>query len=141
MSFGWAAGDIAAAISLAYSLIQALDSCDGAASDYREAVDFLRNLNHTLQPLAQFPELTAHPGYGKEISERVGYIKEPVETFLKSAEEYTASLGASAAKGHHRHIFRKMKWHIFVSKKVVALRQKIESHMRIIDLLMQRLTL
>ena len=94
MSFGWSAGDIAATIALAYNLIQVLDSCDGAAHEYREAVSFLRDLRRTLEPLAQFPNLTAQPGYGKEIAEQVGYIREPVETFLKSAEQYTASLGS-----------------------------------------------
>jgi hypothetical protein len=44
MSFGWSAGDIAAAITLLYNLDEALDSCDGAAGDYREAVGFLEDL-------------------------------------------------------------------------------------------------
>ncbi|KAH7020281.1 hypothetical protein EDB80DRAFT_702743 [Ilyonectria destructans] len=43
MSFGWSAGDIDAAASLVYRLIQAPDSCDGAAGDYREALSFLRD--------------------------------------------------------------------------------------------------
>jgi hypothetical protein len=40
MSFGGSAGDITTAVKLIYTLIQALDSCDGAASDCREDVGF-----------------------------------------------------------------------------------------------------
>lgn len=49
MSFGWSAGDIAAAVTLVCKLIQAVDSVDGAAGNYREAVSFLRDLNRTLE--------------------------------------------------------------------------------------------
>ena len=141
MSFGWSAGDIAAAITLTYNLIQALDTCDGAAADYREAVSFLRDLKRTLEPLQTFTACNANPAYGREIEEQVGYIKEPVGHFLTAVLKYEPSLGAAAKEGHHRHIFRKLQWYMFMSKKVLALRKKIESHMRIVDTLMQRLTL
>lgn len=141
MSFGWSAGDIAAAITLAYNLIQALDTCDGAASDYREAVSFLRDLMETLGPLQTFTACNANPIYGKDTKEQVGHIKEPVEKFLAAVLKYEPSLGAGAKEGHHRHILRKLQWYIFMSKKVLGLRRKIKSHMRIIDTLMQRLTL
>lgn len=141
MSFGWSAGDIAAAITLAYNLIQALDTVDGAASDYREATFFLQHLLRTLEPLQAFTASNAAPVYGKGIGEQVGYIKEPVEKFLAKVLKYEPSLGAKAKEGHHRHVFKKLQWHVVVSKKVLVLRSKIESHMRIIDTLMQRLTL
>lgn len=83
MSFGWSAGDIAATIALAYNLIQVLDSCDGAAHEYREAVSFLRDLRRTLEPLAQFPNLTAQPGYGKEIAEQSGIYQETCGDILE----------------------------------------------------------
>ena len=108
MSFGWSAGDIAAALTLAYSLIDALDSVDGAADDYREAVSFLGDLRCTLGPLGKFPDLAEYPGYGKEISQQVSYIKEPVETLLQSVVKYESSLGADAAQGRHRHIISKI---------------------------------
>ncbi|KAF4635285.1 hypothetical protein G7Y89_g2801 [Cudoniella acicularis] len=78
------AGDIAAAITLAYNLIQALDSCDGAASDYRDAVSFLQDLNRTLEPLQTFTTINANPTYGRDITEQVTHIKEPVERFLEA---------------------------------------------------------
>jgi hypothetical protein len=71
MSFGWSAGDIATAVKLIYNVIQALDSCDGAASDYREAVSFLRDLKRTLDPLETFAAWKADPSYRKDIEEQL----------------------------------------------------------------------
>ncbi|KAI0451866.1 hypothetical protein F5B21DRAFT_485364 [Xylaria acuta] len=141
MSFGWSAGDIATAVTVVYNLIQALDSCDGAAGDYRETVSFLQDLKRTLEPLQTFTAWNAYPTYGRDIGEHVGHIKGPVEQFLSATRRYEPGLGARAQDGHHRHVVRKLQWHIFMSKKVLGLKKKIESHMRIIDTLMQRLTL
>lgn len=65
MSFGWSAGDFAAALTLAYHLIQALDSVDGAAGDYREAVAFLLDLKRTLETLAKCSDLAEYPSCGE----------------------------------------------------------------------------
>jgi hypothetical protein len=140
MSFGWSAGDIAAALTLVYNLIQALDSVDGAAGDYRETVSFLRDLKRTLEPLQTFTAWNKYPEYGQDIGEHVAHIKEPVEIFLTAVLKFEPSLG-NAKDGHHRHVLRKLQWYMIVSRKVLALRKKIESHMRVIDTLMQRLTL
>lgn len=99
MSFGWSVGDIAATISLAYNIIEALDSCDGAAGDYREAVSFLRALKRTLEPLQAFTAWTAYPSYGVDIEEQVKQIREPVQTFLEAVVKYEPSLGAKAKEG------------------------------------------
>ncbi|KAI0543273.1 hypothetical protein F4679DRAFT_569382 [Xylaria curta] len=141
MSFGWSAGDIATAVTVVYNLIQALDSCDGAASDYRESVSFLRDLKRTLEPLQTFTAWSAYPSYGRDIREHVGHIKEPVGQFLAMVQKYEPSLGSKAQDGHHRHVVRKLQWHMFMSKKVLSLKKRIESQMRMIDTLMQRLTL
>jgi hypothetical protein len=140
MSFGWSAGGIAAAITLVYNLVEALDSHDGAAGDYREAVAFLRDLKRALEPLRTFTAWQTYPEYGREIGEQVEHIKEPIGKFLDKVLKYEPC-GAKAAKGHHRHVLRKLQWYLFMSKKVSNLRKKIESNMRIIDTLMQRLTL
>jgi hypothetical protein len=141
MSFGWSAGDIAAAITLVYNLIEALDSRNGAAGDYREAVGFLRDLKHTLDPLQVFTVWDAYPTYGRDITEQVAYIKGPVESFLEAVLKYKPSLGTKAVAGYHRHALRKWQWYVCISKKVVTLRRNVESHMLMIDLLMRRLTL
>jgi hypothetical protein len=141
MSFGWSAGDVATAIALTYKLIQVLDTCDGAAGDYRGGVSFLRDLTRSLEPLQTFTSCNANPIYGREIEEQVECIKKPVEDFLAAVLKYEPSLGPAAKVGHHQHIVRKLQWTMSMSKKVLGLRKKIESHMRIIDTLMQRLTL
>lgn len=141
MSFGWSAGDIAQAAKLIYNLIRALDTVDGAASNYREAVSFLHDLKRTLEPLQSFIAWQAYPTYGREIEEQVRHIKGPIEAFLAAAVKYEPSLGLRAKNGHHRHVFRKLQWHVVTSKKVLGLKSTIESHIRIIDTLLQRLTL
>ena len=141
MSFGWSAGDIVAALTLAYNLIEALDSIKGAAHDYREAVSFLRDLKRTLYPLETFTAWHAYPKYGRDIREQVAHIKEPVGNFLKEVLKYEPTLGVKANEGHSRHVFRKLQWYMFMEKKVLGLKKKIESHMRVIDTLLQRLTL
>lgn len=141
MSFGWSAGDIAAAIKLAHSVYEALDSCRGAAREYREAASFLKEITHTLEPLKSFAAWGAYPVYGKEISDRVVFIKEPVENLLREIDKLEPTLGLASKTGHHRHVFPKLKWRFFISKRVLELRAQIQSHMRVLDTLLQRLTL
>ncbi|CAJ2509501.1 Uu.00g145270.m01.CDS01 [Anthostomella pinea] len=115
--------------------------CDGAAGEYREAIFFLNDLKPTLEPLRTFTAWNAYPSYGKQIRDQVDFIKGPVDEFLRAVLKYEPSLGTKAKDGHHRHVLRKLQWHVSMSKKVTALRSKIESHMRILDSLMKRLTL
>jgi len=141
MSFGWSAGDITVAIKLVHDIYKVLDSCDGAASEYREAVAFLKELTQTLEPLKTFATWNAYPVYGREITARVSFIKTPIENVLQEILRLEPSLGNAAKSGHFRGILPKLNWHFRVSKKVLQLRDQIESHMRILDSLLQRLTL
>jgi hypothetical protein len=141
MSFGWSAGDIAAALTLLFNLVKALDSADGAANNYRESISFLRDLTRTIDGLHTLTALKAYPTYGDEITQQVVLIKEPVEKFVTVVRKYEPSLGENAAHGHHRHIWRKLQWHLAKENKVLALKGKIDRHMRIVDTLIHRLTL
>ncbi|KAE9368964.1 hypothetical protein N431DRAFT_513369 [Stipitochalara longipes BDJ] len=144
MSFGWSAGDIATAIVVTYELIQALDDTHGAAKDYREAVTFLTDLKRVLEPLQAFTALDAYPVYRREINQQADLIKQPITEFLAAVLKYEPSLGDIARRCWQRSIptaLRKLHWHIFMMKKVQSLKVKIESHMRILESLMQRLTL
>jgi hypothetical protein len=144
MSFGWSAGDIATAITITYNLIQALDDAHGAANNYREAVAFLDDLKRVLEPLQAFTAWSAYPTYGEEIKKQLEQIRRPVQEFLTVVLKYEPSLGEKARRGWKKSLqttFRKLDWYIFMAKKVLSLKRKIESHMRILDTLMQRLTL
>lgn len=141
MSFGWSAGDIAAAVTIVYNIYEALDNCHGAAREYREAVSFLKALTRTLEPLKTFTAWKAYPEYGKDIKSHVELIKGPVDEFLRTVCKYEPSLGAGAKSGRHRHVYRKLKWHLVISKKVQVLKQNIEADMRVLDSLLQRLLL
>lgn len=141
MSFGWSAGDIAAAVKLSHGIYKVLESCNGAPSEYREAVAFLKELTQTLEPLKTFAAWGAYPVYGRDITERVALIKGPIESILQEILKLEPGLGNAARSGHFRGILPKLNWHIRVSKKVLELRNQIESHMRILDSLLQRMTL
>ncbi|KAI8627693.1 hypothetical protein F5Y19DRAFT_440812 [Xylariaceae sp. FL1651] len=141
MSFGWSAGDIATAVKIAYDVYEALDSCRGAAREYRDAVSFLRELIRTLEPLKTLAAWNTYPSYGKDIKERVDFIKGPIDEFLQLVLKYEPALGAKAREGHHRHIFLKLKWHFLISKEVLTLRNNIEPHIRVLDCLLQRMIL
>ncbi|KAH7136742.1 hypothetical protein B0J13DRAFT_80496 [Dactylonectria estremocensis] len=141
MSFGWSAGDIAAAITLVYNVAKALDDCDGASEDYREAMAFLQGLNRSLEPLQAFTAWKAYPEYGEQISKQVEYIRDSINKFRDEVLKLEPSLGEKSRKGYYRHIPQKLKWHVLKSGKILRLKKKIASHMRVIDTLMQRLTL
>ena len=144
MSFGWSAGDIATAITVTYNLIQALDDAHGAANNYREAVAFLGDLKRVLEQLQALTAWSANPTYGEEVKKQLEQIRPPVQEFLAAVLKYEPSLGEKARRGWKRSLqttFRKLEWYIFMTKKVLSLRSKIESHMRILDTLMQLLTL
>jgi hypothetical protein len=141
MSFGWSAGDVAQAITLIVKVVKALDSGDGAAQDYREAVAFLICLKRTLDPLQTFSALDAYPAYGLEIRQQVQDIKGPIEDFLLLTTKFEPSLGSTAKTGHQRGISQKLQWRFVTSKKAAELRRKIESHILIIESLFQRITM
>ncbi|KAM7206137.1 hypothetical protein V8F20_002919 [Naviculisporaceae sp. PSN 640] len=141
MSFGWSAGDIAATIKLARRVYEALDSCHGAPREYREATSFLKELTQALEPLRTFATWGAYPVYGKEIADRVAFIKGPVENLLAQIVKLEPKLGIGSESGFHRHVLPKLKWHFVLSKRVLELRAQIECHMRVLDTLLQRLTL
>ncbi|KAI0182974.1 hypothetical protein EV127DRAFT_487580 [Xylaria flabelliformis] len=98
MSFGWLAGDIVAAVTVVHNLIKALDSCDGAANEYRETVSFLHDLKRTLEPLQTFTTSDENPTLIQDIKKEVRRIRGPIEGFLSSISNYEHSLGAKAKK-------------------------------------------
>jgi hypothetical protein len=99
MSFGWSAGDIAAALALVYNIIEALDSA-GSPADYREAVAFLLTLKRILEPLETLSAFSVYPLHGLDITEEVAYIKAPVEEFLAKVVKYEPNFATKPAKGH-----------------------------------------
>jgi hypothetical protein len=141
MSIEWSAGDIATAIKIAYELIEMQDSCDGAVGNYRKAVGSLRDLTRTLNPLRIFTAREAFSTYDQHIQEQMKNIRESIEKFLKDVLKYEPSLGIKAAEDHHPHVLRKLQWHMFMPKNALGLRSQMESHMRITDTLVHRLTL
>jgi hypothetical protein len=82
MSFGWSASDIAQTLIIIVKTVKALDDATGAPAHYREAVSFLGNLRHTLEPLQTLTVINRYPAFGDEICHQVRQIKDPIERFL-----------------------------------------------------------
>lgn len=141
MSFGWSAGDIAQAISLIVKVARALDSVDGAASDYREAVSFLASLRRTLEPLQTLSALRIHPSYSVEIQQVVGKIKDPIEQFLAITEGFEPALGPNPQPGRQYNVGRKLQWRFVTSKRVIELRRNIEAYIGILNNLLHQVTM
>jgi hypothetical protein len=161
MAFGWSAGDIFTAIKFIIDVASALDDISGARKEFRQSTTFLRNLDKSRAPLRTFTALDARPEYKADIEEKVDAIRRPIETFMTDVEGMAKKLGtnmepgaggssgAGADRGGRRfpsfkslrHVGSKLEWHYFTSKKAIALQMEIEGHLRIIDTLMQRLTM
>jgi hypothetical protein len=142
MSFGWSAGDIFAAVRFILQVASALDEVDGAANDFREASSFLKTLSAALTPLEAFTALDSKPAYKNDIEREVGAIKGPIEKFIEDVKDMQKSLGVPQ-EGHFRHLRNipsKLKWHFFTSKKALSLQKGVENHLKVIEMLMSRLT-
>ncbi|KAN0094209.1 hypothetical protein V8E51_017393 [Hyaloscypha variabilis] len=132
MSFGWSAGNIAQAIVVVIKLVRALDDTNGAASDYREAVAFLNSLKRTLEPLQILSAFQLRPAYSDEIALK----------FVALTAKFEPSLGSRTHNGpRYRQMAKKLQWRFVTSKRVDELRMSIESHVGILNNLLQRLTL
>ena len=146
MAFGWSAGDILAALKFVVDVAQALDDVNGAPKEFRQASSFLRNLDKALAPLRTFTALEAKPEYKADIESEVQAIRTPIEAFMKDVEGMAKRFGdAGVSKTGRFRILKnvgsKLEWHYSTSKKAIGLQKEVEEHLRIIDTLMQRLTL
>jgi hypothetical protein len=142
MSFGWSVGDIVAAAEFIIKVARALDEVDGAAKEFRDSSAFLKSLNAALRPLEAFTVLDTRPEYKADIEHEVKAIKAPVEKFISDVKDLEKSLGV-VKEGRFRHLQNipsKLKWHFSTSKKALTLQKEVDMHLRIIDTLMQRLT-
>jgi hypothetical protein len=141
MSFGWSAGDIAAAVSLLVEVLKSLDNANGAVKDYRNSITFLKNLTQTLKLLRTFAEANLEVSYKDEIFDAVEGIKVPVKEYLDLIVKYEDSLGEGVKEGYHRKIGRKLQWSFFESKKAENLQVRIGRQLQLMDTLLQRLTM
>lgn len=134
MSFGWSAGDIAAAITLIVDVAQALNEADGAAADYRSVSNFFSSLVGTLKTLQILSDLPASMSIS--LSDQVKAVREPVLEFQASIEKYKTKLGVSPKKGlsqHFRHIRTKLKWQYGPMKEGKKLQTRIGLQLQVLD--------
>lgn len=141
MSFGWSAGDIIAAGTFVFQVAQALDDVDGAAKEFRDASSFLHQLISALKPLETFAALESRPAYKSDIEREVRLIRKPVESFINDEDVKNLQKNLGVARdSRFRNVHSKLRWHFSTSKKALALQKEVDMHLRVIDTLMQRLT-
>lgn len=139
MSLSRSAGDIAWAINIAIKIVRALDESSGAANEYREATAFLQSLIHTLQTLQAFEALSVYPAHQERIRDQVEKIKQPIECFLESVRKFELDFAGTESGACNRHIVSKLKWALIASRTILILKRDIESHIQVLDKVLQLL--
>lgn len=133
MSFGWSAGDIAAAIKIIIDVAQALDDASGAAADYRRISNFLNSLVATLKTLEALSDIPAAATIS--LSNKIKEIQEPVIDFLSEIEKYKAKLGlpSTGRLSSLRHMKTKLQYKYGPMKEAQKLQTQIGSQLQVLD--------
>jgi len=137
--FGFSAGDIAMALKLIAQVAGALKETGGAASDYREALQYLEGLLLTLQHLQKLNTDCADPSLANAVRALTAAAEQPVRDFVGEMSKYGSAMGSgnSSLKAG----MRKAEWAVVAAKKADKLRGRIVAQMQPVHLLLQNQTL
>src|ERR1700710_116722 len=97
-TFGWSVGDIVAGIRITVKVCEAFKESGGAASKYKQTVDFLDNLELTLEYLKTYINGNPTDIHASSISDQAEKIKGPLKHFQESIEKYEKSLSEVSTK-------------------------------------------
>lgn len=131
MSFGWSAGDIAAAISLLVKVGTALKESGGAASEYQDAVTFLESIGKTLAGVEKLLSKNEDLEWEAEMNAQIVQVKQAVADFETKIKKYDLSLGADSSRSKARQIPRKVQFAL--TSHVEELRNGILQSQLILD--------
>jgi hypothetical protein len=143
MSFGWSVGDIAKAIEIIIQVGAALRETGGAASDYQDTVQFLNDLNLTLEGVRRCATHLPQATDAIAIQEQIDLVKPRVTEFTTNIERsFGRYLGFQTKTAHGVKSFfggahRKAQWALFVTKSVEKLRERISGPLCIIQMRMR----
>jgi len=140
MSFGWSVGDLVQGVVIGIKVVEALNSSRGAPSGYQEINRFLRNVQHTLEPLQDSAAAVVYASSKIEIENLVKEIDGPLRDILGTVQKYDAKLGSQVDPKWYKHAPQKLLWEFWASPKARASRANIEGHLQTLTLLLQRLT-
>lgn len=125
MSFGWSAGDVAAALKLLYRLGNSLRESGGASSDYQDTIAFLQTFSQTIQHLHAIQATSLDPPIAQTLRDQCGQIRGPLQAFLEDANKFESSLGLNKRKKLWG-IGRNIQWEVAMKNKVKALQNRVE---------------
>jgi len=131
--FGFSVGDIAMALKFTVQVASALKETGGAASDYREVLQYLEGLLLTLQHLQKLDTRCVDPSLANAVRALTTAAERPIRDFVNEMGKYTNAMASpsSLASG-----VRKAEWAIVAAKKAEKLRLKIVAQMEPIHLLL-----
>ncbi|KAF2691551.1 hypothetical protein K458DRAFT_2169 [Lentithecium fluviatile CBS 122367] len=136
--FGFSAGDIAMALKFIAQVASALKETGGAASDYREVLQYLEGLLLTLQHLQRLDTSCADPSLVNAVRTLTAAAERPVKDFVSEMSKYGSAMGSSGSLSSG---MRKAEWAVIAAKKADRLRAKIAAQMQPIHLLLESQTL
>ncbi|KAH7411700.1 hypothetical protein DE146DRAFT_732124, partial [Phaeosphaeria sp. MPI-PUGE-AT-0046c] len=95
VGFGWSAGDIVKSIEILSTVVKAFKDAGGAASRFKEEVDFLESILKTLVHIQEYVARNPQDKYVVDMARLVSRIGAPLETIRKSHAKYAKYLGVS----------------------------------------------
>jgi hypothetical protein len=133
--FGFSAGDIAMALKLVGQVAGALKETGGAASDYRECLQYLEGLLLTLQHIQKLDTQCADPSLANAVRALTAAAEHPVREFVGEMSKYGTAMGPGGSP--LKVGLRKAEWAVVAAKKAEKLRARIVAQMQPVHLLME----
>ena len=128
MSFGFSVGDFIAVAKLIKDITICLKESGGAASDYRELVGELLDLQHVLNRIKNLEENAQNSESIKCLKVAALDCKFVLDDFQKKLEPYDKSLRQSRDNGWMKRSVKSVKWELTMKKDVDILRAYLQAH-------------
>lgn len=137
LSFGWSAGDIAAAITILVKVTYGLKETGGAASQFQQVIKDFKALELALEYIEDLNPNDADFSIAQTLCTRSQSSQHVLNDFLASVAKYDKWLGCNSESKWHQGALRKTQWVLFMTKEVQKLQDIIEPQIQAINLLLQ----
>lgn len=114
MSFGWSVGDIAECVKLFIKIGHALKDSNGSIAEYQEAVEFLKDVETTVQKVEAAFQDNPEFKHGPAFEDSARNLSAAVIRFRRKIEGYDKSLGINATDSGRKKALKKIKLALFV---------------------------
>ena len=134
--FGFSAGDFAIAIGLIVRISKALRDSGGAAAEYRDIIQDLRNLQQLLELLETVRPADGSVSHVNAIRGIALACRTSLLEFAEKIERYEQALGSGSSKGMFKRGVKKVQWAILGEEEVAKFRGIIAAKVYNIALLL-----